>query len=127
MINTIKYLKMAASSNVSDGLWCRAHRYQFGNVFSITAASAWLPYEPMLPLQILVQNLLYDLSQSMIPFDNVDDDFIAKPIEWSIPSMIRFMLFFGPTSSIFDIVTFSLNWWFWGIQSDADPTVPVAQ
>jgi Mg2+-importing ATPase len=76
---------------------------------------------------LLVQNLLYDLSQSMIPFDNVDDDFIAKPIEWSIPSMIRFMLFFGPTSSIFDIVTFSLNWWFWGIQSDADSTVPVAQ
>jgi Mg2+-importing ATPase len=88
---------MAASSN-------------FGNVFSVLLASAFLPFLPMLPVQILVQNLLYDISQIAIPFDNVDEELLQKPQRWNPGELGRFMLYFGPISSIFDILTFALMW-----------------
>ena len=96
--NTIKYIKMAASSN-------------FGNIFSVTIASAWLPFVPMAPLQLLVQNLMYDISQSAIPWDHVDPEMIAVPCKWNVWSIVRFMIWLGPTSSIFDIITFLIGWY----------------
>ena len=77
-------------------------------MFSVLGASAFLPFLPMLPMQILTQNLLYDFSQLAIPFDRVDDEYLAKPRQWKIDDIGRFMLFFGPVSSIFDYVTFGL-------------------
>lgn len=96
--NMLKYIKMTASSN-------------FGNVFSVLVASAFLPFLPMLPLHLLIQNLLYDVSQVAIPFDNVDKEQLAKPQSWNPADLGRFMVFFGPLSSIFDIITFGVMWW----------------
>ncbi|MDR0331277.1 MAG: magnesium-translocating P-type ATPase [Chitinispirillales bacterium] len=93
--NTIKYIKMTASAN-------------FGNMFSVLAASAFLPFLPMLPIQILVLNLIYDISCIAIPWDNVDLDFLKKPRKWDAASIGRFMLWIGPTSSVFDITTYVL-------------------
>ncbi|KAJ9099794.1 hypothetical protein QFC21_003792 [Naganishia friedmannii] len=104
LVQTLKYIKIAASSN-------------FGNVFSVLVASAWLPYLPMTPLQILLQNLLYDLSQASIPWDNVDPEMTRLPRSWEHGSILKFMICFGPTSSIFDSVTFSTNWWLFGIRN----------
>ena len=95
--NVIKYIKMTASSN-------------FGNVFSVLAASAFLPFLPMLAAQLLVQNLLYDLSQIAIPWDRMDADFVRKPRQWDAGGIASFMLWIGPISSIFDIFTFWLMW-----------------
>ena len=91
--NIIKYIKMAASSN-------------FGNMFSVVGASAFLPFLPMLPIQVLTNNLLYDFSQTTIPTDNVDADWLTKPRKWTIGEIQRFILFIGPISSIFDYLTF---------------------
>ena len=91
--NIIKYIKMAASSN-------------FGNMFSVVGASIFLPFLPMLPLQILTNNLLYDFSQTTIPTDDVDSEWLLKPRKWAIDEIRRFILFFGPISSIFDYLTF---------------------
>jgi Mg2+-importing ATPase len=91
--NTIKYIKMAASSN-------------FGNVFSVLVASVWLPFLPMLAIHLLIQNLLYDISQIGIPFDRMDEDYLEKPRQWQINDLGRFMVCIGPISSIFDITTF---------------------
>ena len=96
--NMLKYIKMTASSN-------------FGNVFSVLVASAFIPFLPMLPMHLLVQNLLYDVSQIAIPFDNVDEELLKKPQRWQPADVGRFMLFFGPISSIFDILTFCLMWY----------------
>ena len=96
--NMLKYIKMTASSN-------------FGNVFSVLVASAFIPFLPMLPMHLLVQNLLYDISQIAIPFDNVDEELLKKPQRWQPADVGRFMLFFGPISSIFDITTFALMWY----------------
>jgi Mg2+-importing ATPase len=96
--NIIKYIKMTASSN-------------FGNVFSVLIASAFLPFLPMLPLQLLVQNLLYDLSQTSLPWDRMDPEFLAKPRKWETTGIARFMVFIGPLSSIFDVTTFLLLWY----------------
>jgi P-type Mg2+ transporter len=95
--NIIKYIKMTASSN-------------FGNVFSVLVASIFLPFLPMLPIQLLVQNLLYDISQVSIPWDDVDQDFLKVPRKWDAGGIARFMVFIGPISSIFDIVTFIVMW-----------------
>lgn len=95
--NTVKYIKMAGSSN-------------FGNMFSMLGASALLPFLPMLPLQLLTQNLLYDVSQTAIPFDDVDKEYTSSPRKWEIQDIKRFMLFIGPISSIFDYLTFALMW-----------------
>ena len=93
--NISKYIKMGTSSN-------------FGNMFSVLGASAFLPFLPMLPLQLLSQNLLYDFSQLAIPFDKVDEEYLLHPRGWKIEEIKRFMLFFGPVSSVFDYVTFAL-------------------
>lgn len=93
--NIVKYIKMATSSN-------------FGNVFSLLGASAFLPFLPMLPLQLLVQNLLYDVSQASIPWDNMDEDFLESPKKWDAASIKRFMIHIGPISSIFDYVLFAV-------------------
>lgn len=95
--NIIKYIKMTASSN-------------FGNVFSVLIASIFLPFLPMLPIQLLTQNLLYDISQISIPWDDVDADYLKKPRKWDASGIARFMIFIGPISSIFDVVTFLLMW-----------------
>ncbi|WP_028546823.1 magnesium-translocating P-type ATPase [Paenibacillus taiwanensis] len=91
--NIIKYIKMTASSN-------------FGNVFSVLGASAFLPFMPMLPIHLLIQNLFYDISQLSIPWDNMDKEFLSKPRKWDAKSIGRFMLCIGPISSIFDYTTF---------------------
>ncbi len=93
--NTIKYVLMGTSSN-------------FGNMFSAAAASAFLSFLPLLPSQILLNNLLYDTSQLTIPTDNVDDEMLQRPAHWDIGLIRRFMLCFGPISSIFDFVTFGV-------------------
>jgi Mg2+-importing ATPase len=95
--NMQKYIRMTASSN-------------FGNVLSVLVASAFLPFLPMLPLQLLVQNLLYDCAQTGIPFDRVDAEMVSKPLAWNPADIGRFMLFFGPISSLFDIATFAMMW-----------------
>jgi len=102
--NMVKYVKMNASSN-------------FGNVFSVLVASVFLPFLPMLPLQLLVQNLLYDFSQVAIPFDHVDPEQLTRPQRWNPRDIGRFMIFFGPISSIFDIATFALMWFVFGANS----------
>ncbi|MBI1794754.1 MAG: magnesium-translocating P-type ATPase [Chloroflexi bacterium] len=91
--NIIKYINMAASSN-------------FGNMFSVVGASAFLPFLPMLPIQVLTNNLLYDFSQTTIPTDQVDADWLTKPRKWTIEEIQRFIIFIGPVSSIFDYATF---------------------
>jgi Mg2+-importing ATPase len=93
--NIVKYIKMAASSN-------------FGNMFSMLGASLILPFLPMLPIQVLVNNLLYDFSQTAIPTDSVDDEWLERPRKWAIGEIRRFILFIGPISSIFDYLTFAL-------------------
>ncbi len=95
--NIIKYIKMTASSN-------------FGNVFSVLIASIFLPFLPMLPIQLLVQNLLYDVSQVSIPWDDVDPDYLKQPRKWDASGIARFMVFIGPISSVFDVVTFLVMW-----------------
>ncbi len=93
--NIVKYMKMGASSN-------------FGNMFSVLGASIFLPFLPMAPIQVLTNNLLYDFSQTTIPTDTVDDEYIATPRRWDIANLTRFVLFIGPISSIFDYATFGL-------------------
>ncbi len=95
--NIMKYIKMTASSN-------------FGNVLSILVASIFLPFLPMLPIQILAQNLLYDFSQLSIPWDRMDDEFLKTPRKWEAKGIARFMVCIGPISSIFDITTFLILW-----------------
>lgn len=102
--NIVKYIKMAASSN-------------FGNVFSVLAASVFLPFLPMLAVQLLVQNLLYDFSQIAIPWDRMDDEFVKKPRQWEPGGIARFMFWIGPISSVFDIVTFLVMWHIFGANS----------
>jgi len=91
--NIVKYVKMGGSSN-------------FGNMISMTGASIFLPFLPMLPIQVLLNNFLYDLSQTAIPSDNVDKEYLLKPRPWDIRSIKRFMLGIGPISSLFDFITF---------------------
>ena len=93
--NIIKYIKMGASSN-------------FGNMFSMIGGSFFLPFLPMAPIQVLVNNLLYDFSQIGIPFDQVDSEYLERPRRWNIDSIKKFMIFIGPTSSVFDYTTFFL-------------------
>jgi P-type Mg2+ transporter len=102
--NMLKYIRMTASSN-------------FGNVLSVLVASAFLPFLPMLPLQLLLQNLLYDVSQTGIPFDNVDAELVSTPLKWNPHDIGRFMIFFGPVSSLFDLTTFAVMWWVFGANS----------
>jgi len=95
--NIVKYIKMGTSSN-------------FGNMFSVLGASALLPFLPMQPVQILLNNLLYDFSQTGIPFDHVDKEYQEKPRKWLVGDIQKFMIFIGPISSIFDYTTYALMW-----------------
>ncbi|MGL5055208.1 MAG: magnesium-translocating P-type ATPase [Fusobacteriaceae bacterium] len=96
--NILKYIKMTSSSN-------------FGNVFSVLIASAFLPFLPMLPVHLLIQNLFYDFSQVSIPWDKMDKEYLEKPKKWVSSDLKRFMLWIGPISSVFDIATFALMWY----------------
>ena len=96
-VNILKYIRMGASSN-------------FGNMFSVLGASAWLPYLPMQPIQVLTNNLLYDFSQVPIPTDNVGSAIISKPRPWHMGEISRFIMCIGPISSIFDYTTYALMW-----------------
>ena len=98
-VNILKYIRMGASSN-------------FGNMFSVLGASAWLPFLPMQPIQVLSNNLLYDFSQVPIPTDNVGTAIISKPRPWHMGEISRFIMFIGPISSIFDYTTYALMWFF---------------
>lgn len=102
--NVIKYIKMTASSN-------------FGNVLSVLVASAFLPFLPMLAAQLLVQNLLYDISQVAIPWDRMDAEFLKQPRQWNAGTIATFMFWIGPISSIFDILTFWVMWNVFGANS----------
>ena len=102
--NIIKYLNMTASSN-------------FGNVFSVLVASAFIPFLPMLAIHLLLQNLMYDISQLSLPWDKMDKEFLRKPRKWDAKNIGRFMLWIGPTSSIFDITTFALMWFVFAANS----------
>ncbi|OCF98729.1 magnesium-translocating P-type ATPase [Gilliamella sp. wkB308] len=102
--NIMKYLNMTASSN-------------FGNIFSVLVASAFLPFLPMLAIHLLIQNLLYDISQLSLPWDKMDDEFLQKPRKWDAQNIKRFMIWIGPTSSIFDITTYALMWFVFSANS----------
>jgi len=104
--NIIKYIKMTASSN-------------FGNMFSMLGASALLPFLPMLPIQILINNLLYDVSQISIPWDIMDEDYIVTPRKWDAAGISKFMIYIGPISSIFDYATFAVLWFVFKANSPA--------
>ena len=91
--NVSKYVFMGSSSN-------------FGNMFSMAGAALILPFLPMLPIQILLNNLLYDLSEIAIPFDHVDPEVVSRPVTWNVRLIEKFMLVFGPISSVFDFLTF---------------------
>jgi Mg2+-importing ATPase len=104
--NITKYIKMGASSN-------------FGNMFSVLGASAWLPFLPMAPIQVLTNNLLYDFSQTAIPTDNIDDEYLMKPRKWNIADIARFMVVLGPISSIFDYATYGIMYFGFGANTEA--------
>lgn len=95
--NLMKYIKLAVSFN-------------FGEVLSVVIASVFLPFFPITPIQLLVQSLLYDCGQLSIPLDNVDKEYLKKPKKWNLQSIQRFMLYMGPTSSIFDLLVFGILW-----------------
>jgi len=105
--NIVKYIKMAASSN-------------FGNMFSVLGASIFLPFVPMLPIQVLTNNLLYDFSQTTIPTDEVDAEWLTRPRKWAIGELRRFILFIGPISSIFDYATFFIMLYVFKCWTNAD-------
>ncbi|WP_330299153.1 magnesium-translocating P-type ATPase [Streptomyces sp. NBC_00503] len=104
--NTIKYIKMTASSN-------------FGNVFSVLVASAFIPFQPMLAIMLLVQNLVYDIAQLATPWDRMDEEYLRKPRNWDAKGIGRFMLCIGPISSIFDIAMFVIMWNVFAANSEA--------
>ncbi|MEU9317308.1 magnesium-translocating P-type ATPase [Streptomyces sp. NPDC048295] len=108
--NIMKYIKMTASSN-------------FGNVFSVLVASAFLPFLPMLAVHLLVQNLCYDISQLSIPWDKMDEDYLKKPRKWAAGDLSRFMLCIGPISSIFDISTYCAMWWVFSANTVGEQTL----
>ena len=110
--NIIKYIRMGASSN-------------FGNMFSMTGSNYFLSFLPMAPIQILVNNLLYDFSQTGIPSDHVDEEFLLQPRKWNVGNIQKFMMCVGPTSSIFDYATFALMLYFFKC-SDLNLAAPAA-
>ncbi|MBA4191381.1 MAG: magnesium-translocating P-type ATPase [Planctomycetaceae bacterium] len=108
--NILKYVRMGASSN-------------FGNMFSVVGASVFLPFVPMIPIQILTNNLLYDFSQVAIPTDEVDPEQVAQPRPWSIGQITRYILFIGPCSSVFDYVTFFMMLYVFGCWDPANASL----
>ncbi|WP_329314875.1 magnesium-translocating P-type ATPase [Streptomyces sp. NBC_01278] len=108
--NTIKYIKMTASSN-------------FGNVFSVLVASAFIPFQPMLAIMLLVQNLVYDIAQLATPWDRMDEEYLRGPRNWDAKGVGRFMVCIGPISSIFDITMFVIMWNVFGANSEAEQSL----
>lgn len=108
--NIIKYIKITVSSN-------------YGNMFSVLGASIFLPFLPMLPAHLLIQNLLYDISQTAIPWDKVDEEFIEKPKQWNASGILKFMLYTGPISSLFDFALFFLMWYVFKANTPADQSL----
>jgi Mg2+-importing ATPase len=108
--NIIKYVRMGASSN-------------FGNMFSVVGGSYFLPFLPMAPIQILLNNLLYDISQVGIPTDKVDPEFTRTPRKWNIGNIKKFMFFIGPISSLFDYATYFLMLFFFKCYQYASPNI----
>lgn len=104
--NMMKYIKITLSSN-------------FGNVFSILIASAFLPFLPMLSMQLLMQNLIYDIAQLAMPWDDVDESELSRPVKWQTKGLLKFTLCIGPISSLFDIITFVVLWFGFGANSIA--------
>ena len=104
--NLMKYIKMAVSFN-------------FGEVVSIIIASILLPFLPETPIQLLVESLLYDLGQLTLPLDNVDKDYLGSPKQFDVKSLLRFMLFMGPLSSLFDLIVFATMWFMFSIRDAA--------
>ncbi|MFD3677486.1 magnesium-translocating P-type ATPase [Streptomyces sp. NPDC058613] len=104
--NTIKYIKMTASSN-------------FGNVFSVLVASAFIPFQPMLAIMLLVQNLVYDVAQLATPWDRMDEEYLRGPRNWDAKGIGRFMVTIGPVSSVFDITMFLVMWHIFGANNEA--------
>lgn len=100
--NVLKYVKITFASN-------------FGNIFSTLIAAAWLPFQAMLGIQLLMQNILYDIAQLTVAWDRVDNEFIAKPQHWNSKSMVSFVLWNGPVSSIFDVITYALMAFYFGV------------
>ena len=105
--NVMKYLRMGASAN-------------FGNMLSVLGASAWLPFVPMAPIQVLTNNLMYDFSQAAIATDNVDEEELQRPRRWEVPNIARTMLLIGPISSVFDYATFAVLHWVFLAQQATD-------
>ena len=111
-VNILKYIRMGASSN-------------FGNMFSVLGASAWLKFLPMQPIQVLTNNLLYDFSQVPIPTDNVGSAVISKPRPWAMGEIAKFIIFIGPISSIFDYTTYALRYFYFKCSNlDLVPAIP---
>ena len=108
--NTMKYVKITAASNL-------------GNVISVLVASAVLPFLPMLPVQLMIQNLLYDAAQLALPWDRVERVYLRRPRRWDAGGLTRFMLVFGPLSSLFDLVTFAALWFVLGLDTPAEQAV----
>ncbi|OEJ35947.1 magnesium-translocating P-type ATPase [Streptomyces subrutilus] len=108
--NTIKYIKMTASSN-------------FGNVFSVLVASAFIPFQPMLAIMLLVQNLVYDIAQLATPWDRMDEEYLRKPRNWDAKGIFRFMVTIGPVSSLFDISMFLIMWNVFAADSEASQSL----
>jgi len=108
--NVLKYIRMGASSN-------------FGNMLSVLGASAWLPFLPMAPIQILANNLLYDFSQTATPTDNVDEEYLARPRRWEIKNIGRYMLCVGPISSIFDYAIYLTMYFGFGARTVAQASL----
>ncbi|MFC9293450.1 magnesium-translocating P-type ATPase [Streptomyces sp. NPDC057011] len=108
--NTMKYIKMTASSN-------------FGNVFSVLVASAFIPFQPMLAIMLLVQNLVYDISQLATPWDRMDEEYLRRPRNWDAKGIFRFMVTIGPISSIFDIAMFVIMWNVFAANSEASQSL----
>ncbi|WP_311866826.1 magnesium-translocating P-type ATPase [Vagococcus carniphilus] len=108
--NMMKYIMITISSN-------------FGNVFSVLVASAFLPFLPMLSFQLLVQNLIYDISQLAMPWDNVDESQIIHPVKFNTKNLFKFTVSIGPISSIFDIITFGVMWYVIGANTVADQSL----
>ncbi len=107
-VNILKYVRMGASSN-------------FGNMFSVLGASVFVPFLPMAPIQLLANNLLYDISQTAIPTDDVDPEQIEMPRPWDIKQLTRFIVFIGPCSSIFDYTTFLMMLYLFGCWDVSTP------
>ena len=108
--NTMKYVKITTASNV-------------GNAASVLVAGALLPFLPMLPIQLMIQNLLYEITQLTLPFDRVDPDYLRRPRQWQSTGLTSFAIGFGLLSSVFDLVTFAVLWWIMDANSVAEQTI----